>query len=997
MKITHFYKMLIPLTLLITAFSSDGCRNDENPPVEAKIEINEDFPIDEGGELSPPIVFSPIYECAEEVHISGFVPKATIKVYANDTELIAEIVSDYSFEDIQIGRPLKVGEVISATQTVNGKTSIKSIHPIVVEPLPNLTLNKPEINQSLYECGQIVPVSNLNPSVFVEVYEGGTIVGQGHSADAGKPVWVTPLTANRVVNAKQFACKKDQNKLKESDFSNSASVTPAPNPMPSPVVDPQSLFVGNDAVTLSNLLTGAKLTIYDNGNVVGGGYTTGSANWAAINVPMTANSVITATQELCGNDSPPSDPEKPQDKLLKPLLIEPICKYNKFVVVQNTVNNSHVVILKNNTTIIGYGGGRYGDLVLSLNNNANLNTGDIITAVQYAGQTVSPKSNSVTVVNQSSSPLAEISAGELFFMAEAGESQIDAPVFLRGSTNAPSVKIVTCCEDDDIEISASIITPDNQKIKNINTKAIFPGYYSITWDWQSDWNWAVPNEIPVGKYVFKIESNCGQEDLDIPFYVIFNPADVNGPSRFSFNETGIWFGANNNGLRALVYHLHPDDKRVFDIAIKAASGSTDTKQAAQKICDAEENLFSYSLNYHSNDVIDMLENYTEAQCADDANVLTALLRAVGIPAHPATADAALETGEANWTFDTWTEFLTPNGSTNEWLILHPHQYVNMIPETRTDFGTNRGVATSSFNDVIVMADDNWDYGEASDYYPDVSYARNTCNAPEQFIAKSAWVRELCEQGYWNPGHWSCGSPTAGAALAGRQVGNLQILNEVNFGNAGFGRTLSSKLNITYAGLGDTITDLSMQIIGDIPESKKFPDFVYSTVEKKERIQRLKQFKDEYELDIPQTVPAGVELYHILKVNEKIVETVPIAMSSSLEIEVDTLKKVRLGKTRRYNVKVRNKGKQVIDNVDISIETPHAVDIERTKRNTKIARIMPGEVKEISFDIKALSPMEAGRIRIKVNSENGGGSVSELPFFVPSDDPYRLITPIEKRD
>jgi len=68
MKITHFYKMLIPLTLLITAFSSDGCRNDDDL-MDPKIEINEEFPIDEGGELSPPIVFSPIYECAEEVHV----------------------------------------------------------------------------------------------------------------------------------------------------------------------------------------------------------------------------------------------------------------------------------------------------------------------------------------------------------------------------------------------------------------------------------------------------------------------------------------------------------------------------------------------------------------------------------------------------------------------------------------------------------------------------------------------------------------------------------------------------------------------------------------------------------------------------------------------------------------------------------------------------------------------------------------------------------------
>ena len=144
--------------------------------------------------------------------------------------------------------------------------------------------------------------------------------------------------------------------------------------------------------------------------------------------------------------------------------------------------------------------------------------------------------------------------------------------------------------------------------------------------------------------------------------VIFNPADVGGPDRFSFNETGVWFGAGFNASRALVYHLHPDDARVFQKARVAAEGQTDPQQAAIKVAAAEESLFGYSLNYHSNDVLEMLTSFNEAQCADDANILTSMLRAIGIPAHPATADAALETKAANWTFDTWTEFLVPNGT-----------------------------------------------------------------------------------------------------------------------------------------------------------------------------------------------------------------------------------------------------------------------------------------------------------------------------------------------
>lgn len=55
--------------------------------------LNDRFPI--GESLSPPIVEKPIYECAEAAYVTGFVPHATVKVYADASELLAEEVPPF--------------------------------------------------------------------------------------------------------------------------------------------------------------------------------------------------------------------------------------------------------------------------------------------------------------------------------------------------------------------------------------------------------------------------------------------------------------------------------------------------------------------------------------------------------------------------------------------------------------------------------------------------------------------------------------------------------------------------------------------------------------------------------------------------------------------------------------------------------------------------------------------------------------------------------------
>ena len=253
---------------------------------------------------------------------------------------------------------------------------------------------------------------------------------------------------------------------------------------------------------------------------------------------------------------------------------------------------------------------------------------------------------------------------------------------------------------------------------------------------------------------------------------------------------------------------------------------TSSAKAAEAVAKAEEALFAYSLSYHTNDTLQMLASFTEAQCADDANVLTAMLRSVGIPSHPATADAALETGQANWTFDTWTEMLIPSGGKPQWLIIHPHEFPGMSPEARNTFGTTRSVAKKSFNDLVMMANESWVWSEVSDGNPDVTYDRNACQEPnERHLSASAWLDDLCEgQGdYWSPSnHWACPASSAHTSsirvdwhpraerfeLGGRLEGTLTVINRTS-------RPLRGSLLV--------------EAVSDLDESKAFPDEVLRAV------------------------------------------------------------------------------------------------------------------------------------------------------------------------
>lgn len=355
---------------------------------------NPRYPIgtDKDPNLSAPHVHQ-TNECATHVYVDSFFPKATIKVFRNGSLIGGPYVSKFGFAAIDVSPPLKVGDKVTATQTVNGVTS-KPSAAMVVGAMPT-TLPPPTVGPAIYACGTVVPVTGLTSGVTVEVRDDTAAmnIGKGYTpndwGDNWAPVGTSALTGGNQIVARQLACTGVK-----SDYSPKQQVNPDPTPINPPTLDKP--IVGNDAITLHKLLTGAAVTAANNNTGIGSGSATGETNWMSVtpNIPANPPPSITAAQALC-SPSGPSAPVGAVKQLPPPLLVGPICPSQNSVTVRNTTINATLVLLQNGS-VVGYGGAAPGDVTLDLAPPHAFATGDSIRVVEYIG-TIIANSNTVKV------------------------------------------------------------------------------------------------------------------------------------------------------------------------------------------------------------------------------------------------------------------------------------------------------------------------------------------------------------------------------------------------------------------------------------------------------------------------------------------------------------------------------------------------------------------------------------------------------------------------
>lgn len=944
--------------------------------------IHNEFPIREN--LSPPFL-DPVSDCAEAVSVSAFLPRAIVRVWSGATDLLAQEQPDLSSAVLRLRRPVKVGEPLTTTQEVGGQESQRLVPPVTVEPLNDSAVRtqQPDVGKVLFECGRIVPVGNLVPGgVRVHVSErdpapaGATAeVGNEPAAQAWYPVVTfSGLHAGFFVSARQVACEGTDHEVSGPSAAE-VQVQAAPSPPPAPIPpDPNSIIPGDTAVTFSGLLVGALVEVFDSGSLMGSGFANASSNYVPVWPPLRGGPV-TARQTLCGPASPESPPVRPEGKIAPLTVLEPICAGSHFVVIRGARMNAAVVVF-NNGSPVGYAGGKPGDLIVALDQGKVLNPGDIVTARQYVDPVVnpggvSPPSNNARVVGGLRQPVIEIIGGEPFFNARANEEPIDGPVFPRGRGGGPSIRIQACCSKD---VVLEILGPDGAPVAKPPLAELIPGYFAATWSWTSFSGWAVPGGIPVGRYEAVVRTGCDQAEARAPFYVIFNPADVGGPPRFSFDDTAVWFaGAGPNALKGLHYFLHPSDRRIFSIAINAARRKTDSYQAAIAVARAEESLFTYTDSSGTNDTIDQLLNRSEAQCADDACFLVALLRAVGIPAHPVTADVNFETTNAQWSFDTWIEFLATNAGATEWRVFHPHEFPKMSPESRSVFGA-RGVATKGFDDILIMANETWPFAPLDDDLPDITFTRNECGEPVQNLNKPRWIDELCEQGYWAQAHWDCAGVQPRSLVAGdgfRLVG----------GDLSFGGRVSGTVHLVNPTgerlLGSLVIELAVmrdrvKAISRVPSE--------GVVVSLPGTEPGRSVTVPFDLRIPETLDPGSELLLWARLNNSTTVVRRLTVPPRVAIDADVPRRLLEGEEARIRATVRNLTAGRVSGVVADLVVPFALQVAEG-RTRHLEALEPHEAREVAWTVRALTHLRSGSIHVSLATADGGGVLLRRPFTV----------------
>lgn len=620
--------------------------------------------------------------------------------------------------------------------------------------------------------------------------------------------------------------------------------------------------------------------------------------------------------------------------------------------------------------------------------------------------------------------VAAVSGGLSFYHSEAGsqpEQAIPFVVFARGGTQ-PQLRISA---SGAFTVSVNILDPSLTVVKTIPLEQSSATEWIGGWDWTSTTWTQIPGQIPIGEYTarFRVQSGASwlarllglaqASTTDVPFYVIFDPPAGVSADKFIYNETGIWFGSvegflsgvRHGGDRALTYALHPDDYRIFSRALQAASGETSYLGAATKVFNMEQGLFGYSLTYHTNDAVDLLENYTEAQCADDANMLTALFRSIGLAAHPSTADADL--CNMSWTFDTWTEVYLPDGASGaDWYVYHPHE--GMGPATRSTAGTTWGVALKGTDDVIVMAGDTWQWNQVSDAALDATFRYGSNGAPRQtFDTQATWLDNV-SQIYWGADHWSSQSEP-GCPI--KQCDDLSVgTDQQNYNAQQQSMQASGQIqNPTGQSITQTLT---VQILADDPLSKQWPDQVLAQQQQQYTVPAGQSQQFNFQFDIPMQQQQSGWNFQAQATFGDCGNGSDFGIDPCFDWQLQMPQAVQQGQQFAAQLTLTNVCQQAIQNLAAQLTLPGELATD-DQPGQQIPTLSPGQSQTLTWDINAPSQSQGSQIVIHVTSQNGGNLdiygglevAGQHPIYLPlimrnaeevppPEEPFNLIHKVE---
>ena len=315
--------------------------------------------------VGPVSFVTPLMECARCLWLEGLVPGATVEVRDGG----AVIGTGQSYDGVarvHLSQPIRAASTIEGQQTACGVPGVVTHPP---GPLPpalskqQRTLPPPTVEDPLVECSQRVTVGDVFPGATVDLNRSA---GPNLSACFDlTSLWfgVSPhLTVSETLTARQRYPECEQ----VSPWSTPVVVDPL-SPVPIPGVK-GPLCKGGTSVTVCGLKAGARVRITVAPHPHHGGFPVGGTVYEAIAPEdgcfdfafaapgLLGDSVVYATQELCGRQSDPSNvvPVDPVPASLPtPKITEPLFECATVVHVENLHPGSRIYVVSDAVGEIG--------------------------------------------------------------------------------------------------------------------------------------------------------------------------------------------------------------------------------------------------------------------------------------------------------------------------------------------------------------------------------------------------------------------------------------------------------------------------------------------------------------------------------------------------------------------------------------------------------------------------------------------------------------------
>jgi hypothetical protein len=298
----------------------------------------------------------PIYSCSDAVFVVGIVPGAVVEVLVNGA-LKAQNFSAGTALGFHLGTPFGGGEVVEATQTIDAATSDKSNAAPVADFTETFSqgLPRPQIYIApFFECGAAIGMANFLGGATL-FFEGSASPNDlGSRQNDGNPrsggiVTARPFELGEMLTGHYEFCQLP------SDDAEAHPVVPEPDEIPPPIVEEP--YEGMRTVFVSNLLHGARVTVFVNGQERMTVYQSGIAAHIPISPPLAVGDSVTAQQALCSESDPSSDVRvRPCASLPAPRIRRPL-PGDQFVVVTHAVPGARIQVYDEQGIEIGDGAG----------------------------------------------------------------------------------------------------------------------------------------------------------------------------------------------------------------------------------------------------------------------------------------------------------------------------------------------------------------------------------------------------------------------------------------------------------------------------------------------------------------------------------------------------------------------------------------------------------------------------------------------------------------